>query len=101
MFTQTSKSYPFLIPPEYWPEKAHLACRIKGDVFQITQTQQERCDTLEGHPDYYVRTPIAYHISNAMFEVEAYILTEKTFKEMDKTRFVVLSKGDWLLRNEK
>lgn len=96
MFTQQSKSYPFLIPPEFWPEKAHLATHIVGDVFQITKSQQERCDQLEGHPEYYKRIPITFHISNAMIESEVYILTESSFKQMDLKRFVVIESGDWL-----
>ena len=98
MFSQASKSYPFIVPPSYWPEKAHLAQNITGDVFTITKAQQERCDRLESHPDYYVRTTLVFHISNAMIESEAYILTEASFKEMDLSRFVVIESGDWMQR---
>ena len=99
MLTQTSKSYPFIIPPEFWPEQAHNATHIVGDVFQINKEQQECCDRLEGHPTWYERTPIAFHISNAMIPAEVYILTESAFKEMDLSKCVVIPSGDWLKKS--
>ena len=96
MLTQLSKSYPFIIPPEYWPEQAHNATHIVGDVFHITKEQQGFCDRLEGHPTCYQRTQISFHVSNAIIPAEAYILTESAFKEMDLTRIVLIKSGDWL-----
>ena len=96
MFTQRCKLYPFIIPPEYWPEKAHLATHVTGDVFRINKKQQKQCDILESHPDYYRRTILVFHISNAMIESDAYILTESSFKQMDLGQFIIIESGDWL-----
>ena len=49
--------------------------KIHGEVFEVTDEQLERLDRLEGHPNWYTRTPIKVSIRRqAAIEVEAYFI---------------------------
>jgi len=45
-------SVPYLLDAE------GTGCRVSGEVFEVDRVTLDRLDQLEGHPDYYVRSPI-------------------------------------------
>ena len=95
MVTQTYKSFPFIFPVSFWPEMASRAVNIVGDVYSVSDTGVKRCDKLEGHPDWYRRTTIPVkNITGQLMEVEAYILTQESFKSLNKDKIIILD-GDW------
>lgn len=95
MVTQTSKSFPFIFQLEFWPEMADKAVNIVGDLYNVNELGIKRCDKLEGHPTWYVRTKIEVkNITGRLFEVEAYILTQEGFEHLKKDDIVFLN-GDW------
>lgn len=96
MITQKNKRYPLSIPVQFWPEMAHKATYIYGDVYAITDTGINYCDVLEEHPIFYVRTPIKVVNQNGkIIRVEAYILTKETFDTINKNNIIFVN-GDWL-----
>ena len=95
MVTQTSKSFPFIFPSEFWPEMADKAINIVGDVYDVDELGVKRCDKLEGHPTWYERTKIEVkNITGRLFEVEAYLLTKESFDYLNKDKILFLN-GDW------
>uniref|UniRef100_A0A6C0DWC5 Gamma-glutamylcyclotransferase AIG2-like domain-containing protein n=1 Tax=viral metagenome TaxID=1070528 RepID=A0A6C0DWC5_9ZZZZ len=95
MVTQTSKSFPFIFPLEFWPEMADKAVNIVGDLYNVNELGIKRCDKLEGHPTWYERTKIKVkNITGRLFEVEAYLLTKESFEQLNKDDIVILN-GDW------
>jgi gamma-glutamylcyclotransferase (GGCT)/AIG2-like uncharacterized protein YtfP len=95
MITQNSKSFPFIFPVDFWPEKDNYAVNIIGDVYNIDNIGIARCDKLEGHPIWYKRTTILVkNPKNDIYEVQAYLLTKEAFNELNKNKVVFLG-GDW------
>ena len=99
MFTQEYLYFPFLIPASLWPQMAHHATYITGDLYDVNDEGIQRCDTMEGHPDWYCRTPICVQTSRGEQEVWAYLLTEEGFRS-ERDCIVILPSGDWKQRVE-
>jgi len=99
MISQQYQYFPFLITPEMWPEMAHHATPITGDLYEVTEEGIARCDQMEGHPDWYCRTPILVETSQGVKEVYAYLLTKEAL-EIERVGATVLSGGDWMLREQ-
>ncbi len=50
---------------------------VKGEVFEVDKATLHCCDQLEGHPNWYVRTPITVLMDNGETEqVEIYEMPE-------------------------
>ena len=95
MVTQTSKSFPFIFPLEFWPEMVDKAVNIVGDLYNVDELGIKRCDKLEGHPIWYKRTKIEVkNITGRLSEVEAYLLTKESFEQLNKDNIIILN-GDW------
>ena len=96
MITQKNKKYPISIPVQYWPEMAHKATYISGDVYAITDVGIGYCDILEEHPTFYIRTPIkVINNSGKIIRAEAYIIAKEAFSTINKNNIVFIE-GDWL-----
>jgi len=50
---------------------------IIGEVYEVTQEQLERCDRLEGHPNWYKRELISARLGDRDEEVFIYEMPEK------------------------
>jgi len=49
--------------------------KVRGEVFEVDDETLEHLDRLEGHPNWYTRTPIKVSIRRqAAIEVEAYFI---------------------------
>ena len=95
MVTQTSKSFPFIFPLEFWPEMVDKAVNIVGDLYNVDELGIKRCDKLEGHPIWYTRTQIEVkNITGRLSEVESYLLTKESFEKLNKDNIIILN-GDW------
>ena len=87
MVTQTSKSFPFIFPLEFWPEMVDKAVNIVGDLYNVDELGIKRCDKLEGHPTWYKRTKIEVkNITGRLFEVDSYLLTKEAFEQLNKDK---------------
>ena len=91
MFTNRSRSFPYIIYAEYWPEMRQYSCEIIGDVYSVTPSGINLCDSLEGHPDWYIRTTIDL----IKYKADVYILTRESFNNMNKENIIILN-GNWL-----
>jgi hypothetical protein len=95
MVTTDEGSFPYLILPEYWPEKEEKAIQITGDIYSITQEGISECDRLEGHPLWYIRTCIQCISKTLKINtVQAYILTRESWENMSKDNLIIIN-GDW------
>jgi gamma-glutamylaminecyclotransferase len=62
---------------------------ITGEIYDVTPTELRRLDQLEGHPDFYRRTPIELVDGT---EVEVYLLPDSYLHHYDPT---MIPSGDW------
>lgn len=46
---------------------------ITGQVFEINEKHLERCDRLEGHPDWYIRREVSVMMVDSQEELVSYI----------------------------
>lgn len=47
---------------------------VSGEVYEVDDATLERCDRLEGHPNFYKRTPVSVVLtSGEVMDVEMYI----------------------------
>jgi gamma-glutamylcyclotransferase (GGCT)/AIG2-like uncharacterized protein YtfP len=99
LFTQEYMYFPFLIPVSFWPQMAHHAIHVTGDLYEVNEEGVQRCDTMEGHPDWYQRIPILVQTSRGEEEAWVYILTEEGFRT-ERNCTVILPSGDWKRREE-
>ncbi len=97
MFCDSIDVFPYIIPIDSWPEMAHKAVNITGDLYNITLTGLKRCDKLEGHPTFYVRTPIEVETNSGTITVFAYILSKDAINK-EKLHHITFLEGDWLSR---
>ena len=101
LVTQSQRpSFPFMFPAAYWPQcYAEKTKQVIGDLFEIADSILEATDRLEGHPQWYVRTPINLVTSTGIQTIDAYLLSEKDAKdlypELSALRFL---DGDWKAR---
>jgi gamma-glutamylcyclotransferase (GGCT)/AIG2-like uncharacterized protein YtfP len=95
MFTQKQRYFPFIIPVSFWPEMAHYATHITGDLYDVTEEGIQSCDEIEGHPDWYCRTPIFLETSEGEQQSFAYLLTEHGFMT-ERNDITILPSGDWI-----
>jgi len=63
---------------------------IKGEVYELNDEQLERADRLEGHPNWYYRSPI-----KVMMENGDIITAEIYFNETDRSGLSVIKNGDY------
>ncbi len=64
---------------------------VKGEIFEFTNPEVlEELDRLEGHPTFYVRTPVTTESGEA---VEVYVLNRAWQEERDTNR--VVPSGSW------
>ena len=67
---------------------------IVGEVYEVTNPDQLRqIDRLEGHPDWYTRTPITTIEGD---EVEIYLYPEQTATQR---QLPIIASGDWARRD--
>lgn len=45
---------------------------VRGDLYEITDSQLASCDCLEGHPRFYKRTPIEVTLDGKVVKCETY-----------------------------
>lgn len=93
--TQSSLSFPYMIPAFYWPEMESYATQITGDVFYVTKKGITLCDQLEGHPDCYERQKVNVIFQHQIVAIDCYVLTEASFQKLRKEDLVVIISGDW------
>lgn len=99
MITQPYTYFPFLISPSLWPEEAHHAVSIIGDVYEVTNEGILLCDQMEGHPDWYCRTLIRIQTTQGEQEVWAYLLTKDALI-VERLGAKIIPSGDWTQREE-
>ena len=98
MVTEDLDTFPYLLTPDMWVERSDQAVTIVGDLYDVTPEVLALCDTLEGHPDWYKRTTIQVcTVSGEIQEVQAYIFTENSWKEVQKDTFHIVG-NDWCSR---
>ena len=97
LYAMDEMRYPYLVPPEYWPEMAHKAVQVTGDIFTVTPTGVEAADRLESHPNVYTRTPIRVITPYGEITAETYIYNKNGFEGQmyyDK-KYIHIMGGDW------
>ena len=95
MATELSHCFPYVISRQHWPEMSHLAVHITGDIYDVNPSGLAQCDKLEGHPRWYVRTPIDVVDTNGnVYMVEAYILSKHSVEVLVNEDITILN-GDW------
>jgi len=100
MVTNSSHCFPYLISVHLWPDMSSYATQIVGDVYDISDTGIDCTDKLEGHPRFYVRTPIlVQNDAGEIYSVEAYLLSESYALSLIKTHLtgthLTFLTGDW------
>lgn len=80
LYPMVSTGIPFLFNS---PGKGH---HVKGEVFQVDSAEVlARVDALEGHPNWYCRTPLKVRNGvGEVLDVQAYMIPEK---ELSNSRF--------------
>ncbi len=97
MFGLKSGAYPLITDVQINPscEKAH----ILGELYEVSDIMLEKIDQIEGHPDYYTRTPIKITDGTTVQEADGYILLNEKVKEEIaanfEVRFQALNGGIW------
>ena len=49
-------------------EEVYRKLPVKGEVWEVGSEQLRQCDLLEGHPNWYVRTPVQVLMDNGSIE---------------------------------
>jgi gamma-glutamylcyclotransferase (GGCT)/AIG2-like uncharacterized protein YtfP len=68
--------------------KPHGTTAVVGEIWDLDDRVLARCDRLEGHPDLYLRTPIAVEGGG---EVESYV-----FPSTRRPSAREITSGDWV-----
>lgn len=68
-FAMWSSGIPFLF------EQKAYGSRVRGDLFEVTETELAQCDRLEGHPNHYRRERhlFAYKVGDGIEQVVAWV----------------------------
>lgn len=95
MIGTKSKAFPYII--NNYPDR--IGTRIKGEVYEISETILEKLDKLEGHPDIYTRKNIYVITAEGNITVMVYILEnqymiDNIIKYIGK-RFEIIEDGVW------
>jgi gamma-glutamylaminecyclotransferase len=56
---------------------------VRGEVFDVPDADVPRLDMLEGHPNFYKRTPIKVELDGKIVDVETYILQGRQGRYQD------------------
>jgi gamma-glutamylcyclotransferase (GGCT)/AIG2-like uncharacterized protein YtfP len=87
--------YPALVDPEH-PDGFGDA--VRGELYLVDAETLLECDRIEGHPNYYVRKPIA--LANGE-RAEAYLLPLRSVGYGSADRGVRIPSGDWRAHRRK
>lgn len=73
----TASGIPFVHPvSEHMaahPRIARLLCRVKGELWEMDDAALAACDRLEGHPEFYERTPCHVVVDGKTLEAGIYL----------------------------
>jgi gamma-glutamylaminecyclotransferase len=73
--------FPAMVP-------ARDAACVWGEIFEVDAATLARCDKLEGHPNFYRRTPIALSVGRQR-RAETYLFVRRQANDL------VIGEGDW------